>query len=155
MNVFKLPDPKLQWNQKNPNRWVVTEDFYIELLGFNITVEKGYVTDLASIPMLAITIANILLFIINSLLFLCKIFSLNKFKYKFDYISKNGVWTASAIVHDYLYSEHTKLHPELSKHQSDLIFLILMLAYKTNPSTAVIMYWSVVLFGQNYWSKND
>jgi hypothetical protein len=78
MNVyFSLPSPALIWNKRNPKYWILADDFYIQMFGFEIRIESGFESDLATVPRLFTNI-----------------------------FSANGLWTPAALVHDFLYKHN-------------------------------------------------
>ena len=101
---------------------MVEKDITYTIFGGQLTVPSRFITDLASIP---------------------KLFQ--------DIYSPNGLYSAGAILHDYLYSSQS-IYP-INRQDSDLIFYKVMVECGVDKKTANIFYNSVRLGGESHYQK--
>ncbi|MCP4050719.1 MAG: DUF1353 domain-containing protein [bacterium] len=101
--------------------WMLLKDFSYHHPKVIINVPKGFITDIASIPRLAHPL-----------------------------ITKNGPWTFSAVIHDFLYAV------EFSDQKTcDDIFLDAMIEWGVTWHRRNIIYSAVRTFGRIVWNKHD
>jgi hypothetical protein F3_01659 len=105
--------------------WEVTTDFTYLVCGFDIKVPAGFITDLASTP-----------------------------KYLWLTFPPFGRYTDAAIVHDYLYSAKC-VYQNITREQSDKIFLELMKSLGVPKWKRVLMYRGVRMFGWMFFRKKE
>lgn len=101
----------------------VEEDITYNIFGGKLIVPKGFQTDLASIP--------------------------SAFQ---NVIPKCGLYNASAILHDYLYSAESIYG--INKSDSDIIFYEVMLNCGVDIKLAQLMYQAVKIGGESHYVKN-
>jgi len=116
--MFKGP---IELKKVSPSEYTLLGDFsFIDTKsGREVKVRKGYVTDGASIP-------RILWSLVGS--------------------PFTGKYTASAIVHDALYSSHL-----LTKESADKLLLGMLKVEKVAPIKSKLMYLGVKYFGHTHW----
>ena len=112
------------WLSKIDNKWFkVEKDIEYKVFGGTLIVPKDFITDLASIP---------------------QIFE--------NIFPKHGLYDASAILHDYLYSGYSEYN--INRADSDIIFYKVMLLCNVDDCTANTMYKAVRLGGDNHYVRN-
>jgi hypothetical protein len=57
----------------------------------------------------------------------------------------------AGLVHDWVYDKRCML--PLSREECDVLFLVLLLEYGTDPTLAHMMYWAVNLFGNQFYRR--
>lgn len=100
-NIFKYPDGKPK----------------------NYVVERGYVTDLASVPRLPIV---------------------------YWLVGNRGA--AAAVVHDFLYSDGMRLHMIESRGEADDVYREALLDEGISSYLADMMFWGVRTFGESHFN---
>lgn len=109
--------------QINKRFFEVVQEFCYIVIGYKITVPKGFKTDLASTP-----------------------------KFLWLTFPPFGKYTDAAIVHDYLYSKDC-VYNAIDRAMADKIFLELMKELGVPLWKRQAMYRAVRLFGNRYFRK--
>jgi hypothetical protein len=111
----------------NETKWQLTEEFYFyfEEHGkrINVVVPKGFITDFASVPRILWSI-----------------------------LPPTGRYTKAAVLHDYLYSNSSKL--ETNRKQCDKMFLKGMEVLGVKRWVRNTIYRAVRIFGNKYYKKD-
>lgn len=103
------------------NWWRVVEDARLTIFGGEIIIPKGFECDMASIP---------------------KCFQW--------FVPKRGKDIDVSIIHDYLYSEHSRY--ALNREEADIIFRELMKRNGMSEFKANLIFRTVRMFGENHYS---